>query len=306
MVLASLTATRHFPTIPLAVHIHYQPKYSELDNDLDMYLLTREIAIEIAEEGPSSPNCNYVTLSGFTSIEDSAAEVLGSTTFGLVLDDLTELTDTAAEHLGRVQDELILSGLTHLSDAAAVGLGRASGSVLSLEGVTELSTDAAIALGRFQGNQEGECTLDLSGLKSLSPEAASGLSELRGNLYLSGLTQISDEVAEALAEHQGDELMLGVANLSEKAMRLLAKPGVGCASLSDQQAARFKEMQNEYEQFQRFAGYVKFALHGSSLIFRAKNFDELVAEVQSWMDCDDVIQRTRQLRDLLNQLNLDD
>jgi len=68
---------------------------------------------------------------------------------------------------------------------------------LDLSGLTTLSDDAADALSKHEG------FLTLNGLTTLSPKAAEAVARTSGWLRLHGLTVLSPEVAKALAKHRG-------------------------------------------------------------------------------------------------------
>jgi hypothetical protein len=81
-------------------------------------VLTKLIAEQFLKDKDS------VDLSGFTSIDDDAAEALGKSSESINLNGLTNLSDAAAIALGEGSGELELDGLASLSDAAAKGLGK--------------------------------------------------------------------------------------------------------------------------------------------------------------------------------------
>ena len=111
----------------------------------------KHLSVHIARrflEHPASVN-----LSRFESVEDAAADVLSTYTFGLELDGLTSLSDAAAESLGKqgepVVYELTLNGLSCLSEQAAEALSRHEGG-LELNGVTSLSNGAVAGLSGLE------------------------------------------------------------------------------------------------------------------------------------------------------------
>lgn len=110
---------------------------------------------------------------------------------------------------------LNLSGLTELPDAAGkLFCGEYD---LNLNGLKTISDEAAEGLSKHTGS------LDLGGLESLSPRAAELLAQHNGSLYLGGLTEISDEVAQALSKHHGTLTLTGLTSLSDTAAEALSK-----------------------------------------------------------------------------------
>jgi predicted DNA-binding WGR domain protein len=178
-----------------------------------------------------------VDLTGFTSIEDDAAQALAQHKGELWLNGLTSLSDGAAQALAQRKGDIELCGLTSLSDGAAQALAQHKGDlylsglktlsggaaqalaqhkgVLSLDGLTSLSDAAAQALAQHEGN------LSLDGLTSLSDEAAQALAQHKGRLELSGLTSLSDGAAQALAQHKGDLYLSGLTSFSDGAAQAL-------------------------------------------------------------------------------------
>lgn len=291
-------------------------------------VLTREIAETLICDS------QLIQAGAYTDIDADAAILIGSAGKLLILDglqtlpaDLAKMLTTksnifsleglsmleldTAKVLGKSNEGLNLPGLSSLSVSAAREIANVTGCELVLDGLTTLSEDIAAILARYQGCMES--TLSLDGLTEISEGVAAELKNHCGWLSLQGLTEISDEVALQLGKHQGEHLYLSsVDSLSDAAIQGLAchPHCVGFGDLSDSQTTRFKELQVEHQRFYRFAWYVRYAFHIApslnGLPQNATNMDELVEELQSYMNCDDVIQRTRQLRDLLNQLNLRD
>lgn len=110
---------------------------------------------------------------------------------------------------------LNLSGLAELpDDAAKLFTGEYD---LDLSGLVTISDEAAEGLSTHTGS------LNLSGLESLSPRAAEFLAQHKGSLYLGGLTEISDEVAQALSQHHGTLTLTGLTSLSDTAAEALSK-----------------------------------------------------------------------------------
>ena len=81
----------------------------------------------------------------------------------------------------------------------------------------DLSLEDARELGARR-----QFVLNLSGLKSLTPEIAEALAECVGELRLDGLTRLSPKVAAALAKHAGWLYLNGLTTLSVEAARVLA------------------------------------------------------------------------------------
>jgi hypothetical protein len=111
-------------------------------------VLTKEIAEEFIKDDAS------VELEQFESIDDAAAEVLGSyqpeVSDGLLLSGLLNLSDLAAENLAKAKCDIDLSGLTTLTDTAAACLSKHTGK-LDLSGLAKLSPQAAKSLGAHPG-----------------------------------------------------------------------------------------------------------------------------------------------------------
>ena len=119
-------------------------------------VLTKEIAEQFLVDVDS------VDLTGFTAIEDDAAESLNKREIYLGLDSLTDLSDAAAENLSKHKGHLGLGSLTKLSDDAAESLSKHEGD-LNLLNLTELSDTAAQHLAKHS-----KLTLNLDNL----PESA--------------------------------------------------------------------------------------------------------------------------------------
>jgi hypothetical protein len=89
------------------------------------------------------------------------------------------------------------SSIETLTAEAATRLVAGKKPSLDLSGLTTLSDDAAEALSKHDGS------LTLNGLMVLSPHVAEAVAKTNGWLRLHGLTTISPEVARALAKHEG-------------------------------------------------------------------------------------------------------
>jgi hypothetical protein len=221
-------------------------------NDLFLDRLT-----ELSDEAAAAlGECNVTNLwlRGLTDLSPGAAKGLASLQAAgqigptLRLDSLRSLSPEAAEALAASTiTYLELSGLTTLSVETAEALARSKAFNGSLPGLTEISADAAAALGTFAGKKavgNNPNTLRLSGLTTLSPEAARGLAAFRGNLELDGLTEIDAETAATLATYAGPKLSLkGLKTISAETAEQLAKAKrwngmlASLRSLSDEAAA---------------------------------------------------------------------
>lgn len=195
-----------------------------------------------------------LSLAGLRKLAPRVARALGSHKGTLVLDGLRELDGEAAAGLKYHFGSLDLNGLRTLSPAAARALAHAGGKWpaclprmmairLRLNGLMSLSAEAARELAAYQGTlwlgRLRELTpsvaaalgefrpldpldrLVLSGLRSLSPEAARNLASFEATLCLDGLTSISPELAEALVEVKGRIHLYGVRSISSEAAAIL-------------------------------------------------------------------------------------
>ena len=126
--------------------------------------------------------------------------------------------------------DIDLSGLAELVEQAAILF---TGNYdLNLSGLDSISDEAARGLSKHTG------TLDLSGLKILSFGAAEHLAQHKGSLNLGSLTEISDEVAQALSKHHGTLTLTGLTSLSDTAAEALSKHDgeVELSSFEDEEA----------------------------------------------------------------------
>lgn len=90
---------------------------------------------------------------------------------------------------------------------------------LDLSGLKDLSPAHAESLAKFQGEY-----LLLRGLTTLGEKQAESLAKLKGNLFLNGLTSLGEKQAESLAKLKGEVLCLdGLTSLNEKEAESLAK-----------------------------------------------------------------------------------
>ena len=125
---------------------------------------------------------------------------------------------------------LILDGLKEISDEAAGEIGQHFGS-LELNGLRSLTPAAAASLAYGVGEWSKGFVFDnrfsLNGLRSISPEVARELARYQGPLRLDGLRELTPDVAEALSAFNPpcvyDRLNLnGLRQLSPEAARKLA------------------------------------------------------------------------------------
>lgn len=201
----------------------------------------------VSKWNSNSRNFNPKQLEKYTSIEDSAAAILGqSRVYRLSLGGVTELSAIAARGLSQHKQRCLnLGSLTQLSDEAAEALSRYKGAELYLDGLTDLSDRAAEALGRCKAHH-----LNLNGLKTLSAKAALGLSNFHGGYTLLGLTEFSGQAAKALASFSGTGLALGLKQLSLEVARAIPKFKVKKLSLClvelpPEQAAELRKFKGE-------------------------------------------------------------
>ena len=196
-------------------------------------ILTKELAEQFLRDPKG------VDLSEFTSIEDSAAEVVSKIERGsLILDNISEISDSTAEFLSQYKgrrtagaggyaggNELSL-GLTELSDKQAKFLSEIQGIKfggvvheisLYLDKLTNLSDSAAESLSKLNAD------LSMEGLSRLSDSAAKSLSNVQGELSLRGLQELSDSAAKSISKHQGTIWLDGIRKLSVSAAKSLAE-----------------------------------------------------------------------------------
>jgi hypothetical protein len=202
---------------------------------VEQKLLTREFAEQFMGDEDS------VDLSEFTMLDDDAAEILSGHDGTLNLERLASLSDATASSLGRHDGVLYLEGITSLSDEAASGLANHTASELHLDNcqfsqtpsnislqiavcgpelsqLTDLSQEVAKIVAQIESEH-----VDLSGLTTVSPEAAVELCGYTGVLGLEGVTTISDRTAQILSQYKGKSLCLGIEELSDQAAELLSR-----------------------------------------------------------------------------------
>ena len=158
-----------------------------------------------------------------TELDVATAALLAKrTVYSLELNCINSLTPEVARELGRFEgDQLELNGIKSLTPEVARELGRFEGGQLELNGLTSLSEAAAAALASYKGSlglmiteldvataallaKRTGYSLELNGIKSLTPEVARELVRFEGGqLELNGLTSFSDAVAVALASYNG-------------------------------------------------------------------------------------------------------
>lgn len=205
---------------------------------------------EIAEQLAADHRYGGMLLGEFKTIDDDAAEFLGTYKFrsrcDLCFDGLTELSANAAKGLAAFGGAIRFNrDLTSLSDAAAENLSQHRGGELKLGGLTELSAAAAESFGKYEGTLDFTCCnlvdgeLRQFGLATLSDAAAEGLSKHQGPLKLPGLTELSDAAVQSLGRHTGTLELDGLTSLSNAAAQSLSKHSGplklgGLTELSDQ------------------------------------------------------------------------
>ncbi|MCE9534263.1 MAG: DUF1592 domain-containing protein, partial [Planctomycetes bacterium] len=166
-------------------------------------------------------------LPAFKSISVEVAQALAKRQGGLSMPELTTLSDDAAKALqGKLGGNLPrLTSLTVESAKAIAGpIPGQFHRTLNLDGLTSLPDEIALAIG----GKDSRGNLYLSGLKSLTPIAATAICQREGDLYLNGLTTISDETLKALAEHKAPGYarpivhLQGLTSLSDDSAMILA------------------------------------------------------------------------------------
>jgi hypothetical protein len=166
-------------------------------------------------------------LRGLKTLSRAAAKAMAPHDGFLCLGGLKELPDETMRELAKHKGGLDLDGLTSLSDSALQSLSQFQGWSLSLDGLTTLPGKTAALLARHKAAGLYIGGLALSGLTSISPEAAEGLARFKGRLYLNGLEEVSDDVAARLAAHKGLLSMRQLTTLSDRAADLLGtKPEI--------------------------------------------------------------------------------
>ena len=142
-------------------------------------ILTQEIAEKFLKDDAS------VDLGQFTSIEESAAEVLSKCKGSLNLNGLTTLSVAAASSLAKVASAPL------------------SNNCLDLESLIP-SIDVVKQLAKYQGDQIcfGLVSVDLPFVKEMAP--------FRGQLLLGKVSQLDDDVAGELAKRSGGAYLDGV------------------------------------------------------------------------------------------------
>ncbi len=168
-----------------------------------------------------------IDLSGLKELPDEAA--FGLATF-LLVDDraciglrgITEISLSSATSLARFQyGRLILNGLGKLRGEVAIALGNSSAGWMELNGLTSISPDAASGLASFAGE------LELDGLATLDDEAAEAFSKSNcAYLSLSGVTTLSPNAASSLARKANVSFTRGLTTISpEVAEALVCRQG---------------------------------------------------------------------------------
>lgn len=178
---------------------------------------------------------NIDDLSEFTSIDDTAAELLAvpwnEDETDLWLQGVKSLTAVSARALAKwSRDWLGLSGLTFLPEDVATALSKLNCRSLDLSGLREITGGAAKALSANKPTkylETGEWGghwhhLRLSGLEQLSPESARAIAAYSGILTL-GIPELSKDAAAALAGHDGELRLDCLTTLTQKTAAALAQ-----------------------------------------------------------------------------------
>ncbi len=156
-----------------------------------------------------------LSLNGLKAMTPDLAAELATYKGLLSLDSLAELAPDSAGLLASAPFGLSLNGLTNITPEVAKALSPCDS--LDLNGVRHLTEDAATALSQPHG------CIQLNGLVSLTPEIAASLARRFHKICLGGLVELTSEVAEALAENPGT-LELGIERgLTPAAAEKLAK-----------------------------------------------------------------------------------
>lgn len=131
------------------------------------------------------------------------------------------LTQDIAEKYVRTNGKGNLSKYSAIDDDAALVLSSYKGYSLELEGIKEISPKSATALARCKNG------LNLNGLRTISYEVASALSKCKDRLWLNGLSELSADAAKALSTCKGWHLALnGLTKLTPDAAIALGKSKV--------------------------------------------------------------------------------
>lgn len=138
---------------------------------------------------------DFLHLPAVERLSPEAARGLGGFNGRLRLPAITALEPAAASALAGVRD-VSLPGVTSLPEnvAAAIrGRGHPNGGILRLAGLGEISVAALRSLASFKG------TVDLSGLKQLTPDMAKAIhAGTAAALWLDGVTTLTPDVAALL------------------------------------------------------------------------------------------------------------
>ena len=160
----------------------------------------------------------------------------------ITLAEQTAISDDEAKDLSLTPwDRLFATKTTDISDTAAALLAKHQGE-LYLSGLQTLSPEAAKALGRHEG------LLEVGG-KELSDDVIASLAQCRGPLSLKQLQSLTPPAAELLAKHhQGDLFLNAVKALSPAAAEAIAAHRgkvalLGVEVLNDESAAAIAKAQ---------------------------------------------------------------
>ena len=108
---------------------------------------------------------------------------------------------------GRFEEFLTLPRIDTMTPEIAAALTPYEGFV-SLPGITSLTPNSAAALAAF-GTDSWGAAIELSGVPTLSSEAAAALARCRALVVLPNLRDLSPAAATALAQHEGIGLVIG-------------------------------------------------------------------------------------------------
>lgn len=166
------------------------------------------LTVETVEKYLADPES--VDLSGFTEIENSAAEMLADYRGALCLSGLASLSEECARSLGSHKGSLELSGISQLSNKALSHLARHNGEI-DLQGLKQLDTDGATIISKslsriivedYEFSEEVQATLRVyPELRDASGELEEWLlSELGYESENQGDDWLAEQTKEALKE----------------------------------------------------------------------------------------------------------
>ena len=202
----------------------------------DNAVLNKKTAMRFMKDNES------IFLSGYTSLDDAAAETLASYEGDLRLGGLNNISDSSAESLSFHRGKLFLSGLAELSDAAAKSLGNHAGG-LNLWGLRNLSDAAAVSLCKnisdldidFEKLNRSTAAIfkrqlslineDMSPQEKdtvLTKDVAEQFLRDNESVFLSNYTFIQYAAAQILSRHDGELYLWGLTSISENSADVLA------------------------------------------------------------------------------------